>query len=396
MKKVLICTLAILISIPLATSSNATQKEIRGETISGFKEASDACSADTSSNSNFKLTLENNGDAKFVETLIARNYADFYMTNEELSNVSSDFVSAQIANFAVGIVFNIPGSKYLSLSLETLSQIFSGSIQNWNDPSIQIENPGIQLPPNEIKVIYNSGSSPATKLLTDKFHMINDKDWPNEGNVSFVNTSPSIKSKIQSNPMHWIGSLDAASVSQAMPWTIGYISSGVDSNIDKLASLGINSSRFIKLNWNTVIKSANQQADGYVLTRPIYIYMNKTLSQESIDFILNWLSTSMKSECFQNIIRQKTFPIFGKQLEKSSSQLLQLSQKYQAATPSASPTAASDEVVSVNPVLISNNKVPSPTVAKKSESVCVKGKIVVKQKSPSLPCPKGYQKKVLL
>lgn len=80
----------------------------------------------------------------------------------------------------VAIAYNVDGVDDLNLSTETISQIFQGEITNWNDEAIAAENEGVELPDQDINVIYRSDES-GTSDNFQKFLSANSETWDTEG-----------------------------------------------------------------------------------------------------------------------------------------------------------------------------------------------------------------------
>ncbi|MHA2789775.1 phosphate ABC transporter substrate-binding protein PstS [Corynebacterium sp. S7] len=59
----------------------------------------------------------------------------------------------------VAIAYNVEGVDNLNLSVQTVAEIFNGTITNWNDPKIAAENEGTTLPDQQIGVVYRSDES---------------------------------------------------------------------------------------------------------------------------------------------------------------------------------------------------------------------------------------------
>lgn len=69
----------------------------------------------------------------------------------------------------VVVAYNLPGvpEKGLRLTGEAISGIFLGEITRWNDPAIAAENPGTDLPDEEIVTVHRSDGSGTTFVFTD-------------------------------------------------------------------------------------------------------------------------------------------------------------------------------------------------------------------------------------
>src|SRR5208337_2236534 len=50
---------------------------------------------------------------------------------------------------------------------EVIADIFLGTIKTWNDPKIKADNPGVNLPGNNIEVVHRSDGSGTTFVFTD-------------------------------------------------------------------------------------------------------------------------------------------------------------------------------------------------------------------------------------
>lgn len=73
---------------------------------------------------------------------------------------------------AIAVMYNVDdraGRKvdYLRLSRRTVARIFTGDISNWSDPAITDDNNGLQLPDQQIQVVYRGGQSGTTALFYD-------------------------------------------------------------------------------------------------------------------------------------------------------------------------------------------------------------------------------------
>jgi phosphate transport system substrate-binding protein len=75
-------------------------------------------------------------------------------------------------------VVNITGIKngQLKLDPETLSRIFLGQIKFWDDAAVNKINPGVNLPHNEITVVYRADGSGTTAIYTNYLSEVSP-DW---------------------------------------------------------------------------------------------------------------------------------------------------------------------------------------------------------------------------
>jgi len=93
-------------------------------------------------------------------------------TADEKDNSYPDFAFGMLPVVAGGtsLMYHLPvnGQRYddLKLSQDAAAQIFTGRITRWNDPAIAADNPGVNLPDQQITVVVRSEGSGATAQFT--------------------------------------------------------------------------------------------------------------------------------------------------------------------------------------------------------------------------------------
>jgi len=80
----------------------------------------------------------------------------------------------------IAIIYNLPGVEELKLEPETLAKIFNQEIENWNDPEIAKENPGVELPETRIVPVNRSDESGTTENFTDYLSKVAPSVWTHE------------------------------------------------------------------------------------------------------------------------------------------------------------------------------------------------------------------------
>lgn len=80
----------------------------------------------------------------------------------------------------IAIVYNLPGVEELKLDPELLAQIFNQEIENWNDPAIEKDNPGVELPELRIVPVNRSDESGTTENFTDYLSQVAPSVWTHE------------------------------------------------------------------------------------------------------------------------------------------------------------------------------------------------------------------------
>ncbi|WP_018297394.1 phosphate ABC transporter substrate-binding protein PstS [Corynebacterium lubricantis] len=81
----------------------------------------------------------------------------------------------------VAIAYNLEGVDNLNLSVQTVAEIFDGTITNWNDEKIAAENEGTELPDQEIGVVYRSDESGTSDNFQKFLTAATDGYWATEG-----------------------------------------------------------------------------------------------------------------------------------------------------------------------------------------------------------------------
>ncbi|HIW68587.1 MAG TPA: phosphate ABC transporter substrate-binding protein PstS [Candidatus Dietzia merdigallinarum] len=84
----------------------------------------------------------------------------------------------------IAIAYNLDGVE-VALSGETLASIFKGDITNWNAPEIAAENEGVELPDQEITVIFRSDESGTTDNFQKYLEAAGGDAWGLEAGKTF-------------------------------------------------------------------------------------------------------------------------------------------------------------------------------------------------------------------
>jgi phosphate transport system substrate-binding protein len=134
---------------------------------------------------NIRIVYQPIGSGAGIHQLLT--YAvDFGATDGPMTDTQMAIASSQMVNTilhfptAIGAdvpTYNIPGiSVDLNFTPEALAGIFLGTITRWNDPALQVANPGIKLPGNVIVVVHRSDASGTTYVWADYLAKINP-EW---------------------------------------------------------------------------------------------------------------------------------------------------------------------------------------------------------------------------
>jgi phosphate transport system substrate-binding protein len=94
--------------------------------------------------------------------------SDAYMKDSDIALAKGPILQIPVVLAPVVVIYNLSGvATGLKLSGETLGKIFAGQITTWNDPAIQGQNSGVQLPSLPIATVHRSDGSGTTDIFTD-------------------------------------------------------------------------------------------------------------------------------------------------------------------------------------------------------------------------------------
>lgn len=116
------------------------------------------------------------GVRQFQTQTVDFGASDVGMTPEEIKQVDRGVIMLPVTIGSIVLAYNLPGITDLKLSRATYGELFLGKIKRWNDPLIQQDNPGMDLPDQEIFVIRRSDASGTTGIFTQHLSAINP-EW---------------------------------------------------------------------------------------------------------------------------------------------------------------------------------------------------------------------------
>jgi phosphate transport system substrate-binding protein len=140
--------------------------------------------------------------------------SDMPMTDEMLGSSKVKLVHIPTVLGAVVPVFNVPGVSNIKFSGPVLADIYLGKINNWSDPRIAKDNPGLRLPDQKIIVVHRSDGSGTSFIFTDFLSKVS-KEWaggPSKG------TSPAWPVGVGGK-----GNEGVAGLVRQLPGAIGYV-----------------------------------------------------------------------------------------------------------------------------------------------------------------------------
>jgi phosphate transport system substrate-binding protein len=164
---------------------------------------------------NYQSIGSGGGIRQLTEGTVDFGASDMPMTDEQLSKITKSKV-LHFPTVIGGIVptYNLPGATSVKFSGATLAGIYLGNIKKWNDAALKQDNPGVNLPNEDITVVHRSDGSGTSFVFTDYLSKV----------------SPEWKSKVGANTsVNWPvglggkGNEGVAGLVKQTPNSIGYV-----------------------------------------------------------------------------------------------------------------------------------------------------------------------------
>ena len=132
-------------------------------------------------NPNIRIDYQSQGSGAGIKGIQAQTI-DFGASDAPMSDADLKIATGEILHIptvlgAVVITYNLAGvSQPLQFSPETLAGIFLGKIKRWDDDKIKADNAGVQLPSEEIRVVYRADASGTSAVFTEYLSAISP-EW---------------------------------------------------------------------------------------------------------------------------------------------------------------------------------------------------------------------------
>jgi phosphate transport system substrate-binding protein len=116
---------------------------------------------------NYQSIGSGGGQKQILAQTVDFGASDGPMSDENLARAPGKILHIPTVAGADVVSYNLPGSPKLKLDGQTIVDIFMGKITKWNDPKITTQNPGVELPSQDIVVVHRSDGSGTTYIFTD-------------------------------------------------------------------------------------------------------------------------------------------------------------------------------------------------------------------------------------
>ena len=170
--------LASAVAVSFSTAAMATEMTGAGSSFiyPVLAKWAEAYKAKSGNSLNYQSIGSGGGIKQIKAKTVDFGATDAPLTFEELE--AGGMVQFPAIIGGVVTVVNIDGIKpgQLKLSSDVLSDIFQGTLTNWNDKRIALLNPGLQIPAGDITVVTRADGSGTTAIFTNYLSKVN-KSW---------------------------------------------------------------------------------------------------------------------------------------------------------------------------------------------------------------------------
>jgi phosphate transport system substrate-binding protein len=198
---------------------------------------------------NYQAIGSGGGIRQLVEGTVDFGASDMPMTDDQLSKVTR-YKVLHFPTVLGGIVptYNVAGADSLKFSGETLAGIYLGNIKKWNDPALKKENPGVNLPNEDITVVHRSDGSGTSFVFSDYLSKVSPEWKTKVGVNASVNWPVGLGGK---------GNEGVAGLVKQTPNSIGYVELiyAVQNKME-YGSIKNAAGNYVKADFNTVSEAA--------------------------------------------------------------------------------------------------------------------------------------------
>ena len=163
---------------------------------------------------NYQSIGSGGGIQQVTNGIVDFGASDMPMTDQALAAAKVKVEHIPTVLGAVVPAYNVTGVENLRLSGDVLADIYLGKVNNWGDPRIARDNPGVHFPNLKITVVHRSDGSGTTFIFTSYLSKVSN-DWKSGPGVgSAINWPTGVGGK---------GNENVTSLVRQLPGSIGYI-----------------------------------------------------------------------------------------------------------------------------------------------------------------------------
>lgn len=170
-------------------------------------------------NPNVKIDYQSIGSGGGIKQIQARTVdfgaSDAPMKDEDLRAAPGEILHIPTVLGAVVITYNLAGvSQPLRFAPDVIADIFLGKIKKWNDPRLETDNAGVNLPDSDMTVVHRSDGSGTSAVFTDYLSKVSPEWKEKVGSGTSPNWPVGIGGK---------GNEGVTGQVKQIPNTIGYV-----------------------------------------------------------------------------------------------------------------------------------------------------------------------------
>lgn len=163
---------------------------------------------------NYQSIGSGGGIRQFIAKTVDFGASDAPLTTEQYRTLNNPLQIPESIG-AVAVAYNLLGiGAGMKLTPDVVADIFLGKIRKWNDASIAMLNPELQLPDRDILVVHRSDGSGTTFVFTDYLDRVSDEWHERVGKGTAVQWPTGVGA---------VGNEGVAATIRGQPYTIGYV-----------------------------------------------------------------------------------------------------------------------------------------------------------------------------
>jgi phosphate transport system substrate-binding protein len=162
-------TKTVTIVLPVVNVQVPTQMSGAGATfpLPLYTKMFDVYNSSTGTRVNYQGIGSGGGIKALTDKTVDFGASDAFLTVAETTAMGAPVLHIPTCVGAVVLTYNLDGNPTLRFDAKTVSDIYMGTITNWNDSRIAALNPGITLPDQAITTVHRSDGSGTTSIFTN-------------------------------------------------------------------------------------------------------------------------------------------------------------------------------------------------------------------------------------
>ena len=162
-------TKSVTVVLPVVNIQVTTQMSGAGSTfgLPLYTKMFDVYNSSTGTRVNYQGIGSGGGIKALTDKTVDFGASDAFLTVAETASMGAPVLHIPTCVGAIVLTYNLDGNPTLRFDATTVSDIYMGTITNWNDSRIAALNPGIKLPDQAITTVHRSDGSGTTSIFTN-------------------------------------------------------------------------------------------------------------------------------------------------------------------------------------------------------------------------------------